>query len=748
MNDYTKDYTDLVEFSNEGLPLGKDTKTMSYLYGLSDFWAYMFEDASKVNLLLETNALMASEIYNRFLQLSSQISLEDISILSNSQLTLVLISDEDNRLTEGTPVSGKVNGKVETYYLPNSGKLKYAKHFANRALLPTETLDDGTDYYIDQELGQITFSQPLNGMSFPARILANGSKQYALWAIDAKVDESLIYEKYAKRIGVNPTNSTQLFKDFVYGMYYLYINGPNLETIRKGLNITLGIPLARDPETVLEIRLYPNTDQYLVITDLNSYLIPYGLTPTVSVGDTLATGDEISSWIEVKDYQNDGEWWANFMLPKHILPDVPPSVPGGGSVVPDSVPDRYMTAGSYADWLMRNYLKKHTFLVNVKTINFKNIQSFEQLAEIIHQVKPSYTTPIYVWTVPVPDEEIIIEDHFDLSIGHDLCEPVLDGTYRFHRDSNEPLIRCCCPDFTRMSAPAFLNDQTGYNVQINGHPRAYDGGRVNGYISPMRTYREFTPRENAWDRTLRTRGQEQFITLRGKLDYRRLGTNEGQGYGVNPYRNVYPEKRMVYLFTTTLRDIQEKLLTLNVAFDPDTYVTEVLKPTSENDSIVKKDFVLSNFAYLFTKGTNGSYLGRLAPTDSYREWAPLLADFKTGDFFTYVNIGTSNFGVYWVTSNFDVETPGYWARNPSEAPSIRMTGKPTRGSLPHGSSFYALRGAGREISYNTSDSIDSLAINTFPDPESETVVVFEDDSNPLFLVDRSGQTLITDRTWN
>jgi len=121
----------------------------------------------------------------------------------------------------------------------------------------------------------------------------------------------------------------------------------------------------------------------------------------VAVDDVLSVGDEIAVWVEVKDYQNDGDWWINFMIPSHVLPNIPTDIPER---------NRYATEGSYADYLMRNYLKKHTFLVNVKTVSFKNIQSFEQLSKIIADVKPSYTTPIYVWTVPTSDEILALND--------------------------------------------------------------------------------------------------------------------------------------------------------------------------------------------------------------------------------------------------------------------------------------------------------------------------------------------------
>ena len=70
--------TPLSSFSEQGLDVGADDRNMTYLYGLSDFFTFIFEDTNKTNLMLEANAIKASDIYSHFLQLSSSISLDCI----------------------------------------------------------------------------------------------------------------------------------------------------------------------------------------------------------------------------------------------------------------------------------------------------------------------------------------------------------------------------------------------------------------------------------------------------------------------------------------------------------------------------------------------------------------------------------------------------------------------------------------------------------------------------------------------
>lgn len=740
-------YTNLADFSSEGFNIGKDTRVMSYLHGLSDFWVYMFEDASKINMLMEANAVTASDVYNKFLQLTSVISLENISTLTNAQVKLVLLLDSD-----------AVPNTVETYTLPKDTALQYARYLVNRAYLPTTKLENEADYYIDEATGQISFAQPLSSLGFPFRTLADGSKQYAIWAVDAKIDDQVIYDHYAKLININPTTSTDLFKNFVYGMYYLFVQGPHLDTLKRGLNIALGIPLARDAETVLEIRKYLNSDQWLVITDLNSYIIPYGLEPTVAVGNQLSVGQDIALWIEVKDHINDGEWWVNFMLPSHLMPNIPLAVPGGGGVNADSTPDRYMTAGSYADWLMRNYLKNHTFLVNVKTLGFKNIQNFQQLADIIRQVKPTYTAPIYVWTVPVMDDILTFQDSVTYSLELGSCESITDGMARFYRgNTSNPLIRDCCPSFNRMSVPGKIDDLSGVASELNGKQRTFQSGTLNGFIAPAASYRTLDGTESAWDRTLRSRHNDQYVPTRGSLDFNRSRDKVGDGTTVYPMHDLYPGYRLVALHTTTLSDVKQKFAACGYPL-PNTYTMPLLQPFNDiaavNEHAVDDsrltdymEILMANFDYLFNPGPNVKNIGPLFPKDNKVSFLPSAGAVTSGDFLVFTRILDTYCGVFWATTNFGYSVPPYAAHYSDDMLQISTTGLPTRGGAMMGSPYYQLRSANFGISYNTNNSLNDQAVNEGVDITANITISYEDNYNTSFSKDRSGTKLVTRRTF-
>lgn len=385
-------------FDFKGLSLGSGDKNITYLYGLSDFWAIMFEGSDKIDLLLEANSQSCSDIYSKFLQLTSTLSLEQVQTDLGYQTKLVLIND-----------SYFVNGSVNTYNLPEL--LTSARFLADRPMLPNLLLEQNVHFSLLNDGTQIQFYKPLNSLGFPVRINVDGSKDYAIWFTDAQVDEFVIYNYYGKLIELSPHTSTQNFKNFVQGLFYLYVNGPTVEWIRKGLNLALGVPLARATEVVLDIRKYLDNNQYLVTTDSNSYLIPFGLAPSVAVDDVLNLGDPLAEWIEVVDWKEKDNWWINLYIPPQLI-----------TYIPVGEIDRHALPGSYADYLMTNYLKTHSFLVNILVIDQTNLEFLTQIPTMLRRAKPIYTYPVYIWSVPNDEIMDLSDTDFHYRLDQFKCE--------------------------------------------------------------------------------------------------------------------------------------------------------------------------------------------------------------------------------------------------------------------------------------------------------------------------------------
>lgn len=368
-------------FSPTGVEISENARSVSYLMGISDFFHSVFEDGEIVNTMLEAQALSASDIYSNFLQLTSTISLETIQTFTGSSLKLVLLSTS-NQLSDN---SFKIDKKfVESEYV------------CNRPYLPTEVLEQDVHFNIDQydEYSVITLARPIEEYQFSQRVNANGETEYAVWLVNVVLDQTLMQRYFGNLISADPEKSSEQFSNFVYGLYYLYTNGPTLSAIEKGANLTLGIPLARATEKVIDIRTYMDTDQYLIITDKNQYVLPEGIPASVDIGANLSTGDLLAKVVEVKDFRRNGQWWLNVAIPKHII-----------AYQPESQKNRYSVSGSFFHDIMRTHLFRHTFLVRINIGEFRNNDYFAKMLKIIDRAKPAYTQPIYTWRVLLGEED-------------------------------------------------------------------------------------------------------------------------------------------------------------------------------------------------------------------------------------------------------------------------------------------------------------------------------------------------------
>lgn len=720
--------------------LFSDTETsMAYLYGVSDFWSTIFEGKETIDLLLEAETLQAADVYNRFLQLASTLSLSEIQTTINSEIKLVVLTTDN-----------LVPGTTNTYYLPEV--ILDASFVMNRPFLPTLTLEKGTHFDISEDGTEITLFEKLESLNFPMRKNADEKNEFALWLTDVKVDEQLISRYYGKLLAVTPQTSSDNFKNFVYGLFYLYSKGPNLALFRKGLNIALGLPLARDYETVLDVRQYLETNQYVVITDYNQYVIPYGITPTVAEGDYLIPSQELAQWVEIKDWINDGTWWYNLYIPERLIP-----------FLPDGQVDRYARPGSYADQLMASYLKTHTFLVNVNVTSFKDIQTFQELYDIIYRAKPTYTTPIYIWSVPLDEILPLVDNLEDLLIQAEWCENLSLPISRMFRNQSNPALYLYrgCPQFIRFNASSYVAEITGGSSLINGSSRELNGGVVTGYINYRYQYEasDQTYSDKAWMRAIFTRDNWIQRFKKSMVKFNAGDTyvdNSGKGVKNFPV-NIDSSYRIIPLYILSTKDLQDKLDTLgltSITVTPNKWYIELYKPTrstpyinqkavNDGRSIEYSASIKANFNTLFTftaSSTPGNCIPRQAL--SYRFTGATSSDISTNDYILAVRIYDYAWGLYWITTNATISAAPYAEIHDYDSLTLSITGsKISRGMGPLGNPYYLLRGAGFTTTNDSKIAVNAKAVDGKNSTYSPTSPRYEDSLNTIQVMDRSGKLI-------
>ena len=686
--------SDVSSFSlTRGIDNSVDQKVMTYLYGLSDFWVSVFEDQAIINTTLQGQSLSASDIYNNFLQLTSTLSLADISTTTNSQLHLQTISDLD-----------LVPGSVATYYLTGNTVIS-SKYVANRPFLPTITLEQDVHFHIDTVANTVSFYKTLPQLGFPTRTTSTGVTEYSLWFVDARIDSQLIAKYYGDLLNITPETSTDQFRNLVYGYYYLYVNGPTLSDLKKGLNLVFGIPISREVETVLDIRFQQSSSQWLIITDQNTYFIPYGIPPTVAIGDILSAGQGLAEWVEIKDRVTNGEWWINLAIPETLLP------------FPPAGQSRYASAGSYADYVMREYLSQNSFLVRISMTSFQNVDLIRQIGSLIKEVKPSYTAPVYIWSIPSIVDKITLEEQIVIYRKFGISESIFPDARDFVRDSLRPYTRGQNP-FTRFCGSQIADRVFGV---ANVLPRPFNGGIVDGYIGTSKefmrdgTYLEEN-KELGWLMAITCRENTNYIPRRSTIIKMGRSTPVNNTIGVGKIGFSVPPTgyRRVFLYTISTADLVAKLLplgkTLNTGGWIDTYNPGLSTLTT-------------NFTTLFSRGSGA--LPSFFPKSSYLSATVQSTDLVTGDSLQYIKVHDMYYGVFWITSNFTYVGIPYLSNMASEEFVMQTTGTPTRGQGILKGNYYLMRGG-----------------KTSVDP-SPLVVKYEDTVNTLQTSRRSNLTPMT-----
>lgn len=384
-------------FTSSGVTLVGGSSDMTHLYGLSDFFTFLFEDSDKLSTILEATAYPASDIYSNFLQQTSGLSIDNVQTYLGVSIKLLLVEDSYEVTTTQDP--NVIQGTKFKLPYPVAN----AKFLANRPFLPTETLEYQADFtieQIDENSCYLILAKPLADYKFSIRKASSGVTQTAIWATDVSLDAQFVSNNFAPLVGRGPKLSTDKFSEFIYGLFYLYWNGPTTALIERGLNLTLGVPLARATEAILDIRTYSNTSQYLVITNQFQYLLPENAVPSKGIGDVLEQGEPLSFVVEVKDFTKDGIWWEDVSIPSYIIQHKP-----------SSQLDRFAKPGTAYYQLMADRLKNHCFLVRINNESLSGEVSVSDMFDVLSRAKPSYTQPILVTKI---------------SLGSDVLPPVID----------------------------------------------------------------------------------------------------------------------------------------------------------------------------------------------------------------------------------------------------------------------------------------------------------------------------------
>ena len=412
-------------------PVGvvRSQTNLAALYGLSSFWNTYFANAQLYTDVLGAQTNLMGRLYVRLLQEMSPVSLSGTNVNLQQEVQL-----------ETFPVGGP-------YTL--STNVTSCKYLVDRPVLPRLVLENNIDFTIQK--GSIIWANPENVSSYPFALQTGSSgTQIAVWLVDAQLDEGWLYKYYGNLLEVPYQPSSEAYSQFLQGVLYMQVNGPIVDILTAGLQITLGLPLALYDEVVLSTATLEG--QYVVITDQTSYSINAGLNLRIAQGTQLSVGQPLFPQAgAVIDWQVKDKWWINLSIPEQIIPNPP--------LDPICLP------GNWADQLVETYLKTHSFLVQLGV----SVTQIQEFTNILQNVIPTYTYP-WVFSIVSETDTLNITDTISQNLSLGTCQrtPQIDLFTKANYDYTRG-----CPIFNRYSIPAGVYDRNMSSSSLSQSSSAY-----------------------------------------------------------------------------------------------------------------------------------------------------------------------------------------------------------------------------------------------------------------------------------
>lgn len=659
------------------------TGQMTYYYGLSDFWLSIFADKDLVDSLLEVSTQTLGDAYGQFLQRAGNISLSTIQESYNSQLKLYLFSPSD-------ALDG-LTGSI--FKLPE--KTTRIDFMMNRPMLPTISLSQGVHFEINEYGTEISFFKPLAELGFPQRVTSDGVTQFAIWASNVCIDENIIYTQFGQAVGMSPDRTIGNYKDFVEGLYFLYSHGPVINYIQAGVNLALGIPTVRANERVMNILQNPINGHWEILTASNFYDIPYGFQPDIAPGDELTEGMQLVNWVDVRDYQKNGEWWYNTFIPGELT---------GGVQYP---PVKKNTDMAY---IMRNFLRYNTFMVLFQQAGI-DLKGYYAVSDVIWRARPSHTFPVFVWKSPMGDEIINITDD-DLEMGQlvELEDHIYDTRIiDFTRGDNKTYFSRGTNYYNRYQIPVYhqgmLGDfpKAGEFRGVNADGRHLSG--IGGWVQEAgETIEEDVYRV---DPVFGSRGSKAVVRGRstGVRSYRGSSVSTSEGL-VRDYLNAAGEKisvdtrDIVPLYLIHADDLKAKLAKINQQAAADMvlyeaypfWVGELTLADVYDDIIVRTPGTVADsydpeLERVFTFQYTEEYTPPILSKHAAQMYVPKKEDLPVTGKLLLAEIFQDNWSVSMILDNAAL-MPTYFPVNDGDPIEMTMTFEERPGSSPINRSTY------------------------------------------------------------
>jgi hypothetical protein len=166
--------------------------------------------------------------------------------------------------------------------------------------------------------------------------------EVAFWVPDAQIDHFALYQNFGYLIGrFQP--SSENYRQFIRGIFQLYMLGPTLKRMESALNVICALPVVRDDgETLMSYEaagtIIDDPSHARITTQRTTgaqavYLFPTGTpirddiiayVPGTSTAIVFQAFEPLTQLFQVIDWTTDATWWDSIIVPQALMPGESP----------------------------------------------------------------------------------------------------------------------------------------------------------------------------------------------------------------------------------------------------------------------------------------------------------------------------------------------------------------------------------------------------------------------------------------